>query len=119
MQAPRAAVEPGEPGQLAEAETGCKHALAQEHPPHFVAHFRIYFVTTKFVTRLVGGEFVQLDCPLSLGERGPLRAAWQGSIEAFSRAARWGHNIHAPFPLVYVVLPLAHSQAHPSQRLFI
>ena len=47
VQAPRAAVEPGEPGQLAEAETGCEHALAQEHPPHFVPHFRIYFDTNE------------------------------------------------------------------------
>ncbi len=32
-----AAVEPAEPGQLAEAERGCEQALAQEHPPHVVA----------------------------------------------------------------------------------
>ena len=36
VQAPTAAVEPAEPGQLAEAERGYQEALAQEHPPHVV-----------------------------------------------------------------------------------
>ena len=37
VQAPKAAVEPAEPVQLAEAEQGCEHALAQERQPHVVA----------------------------------------------------------------------------------
>ena len=55
---------------------------------HTSSIFESISTQTKFVTRLVGGEFVQLDCPLGRDGRKDPQGSWKLSWVSHSRKAR-------------------------------